>query len=242
MGLLTCCARLLGGHGLRVDGRFGRRQRRQCELFGHRVEHEFQSAHGAPINDPRPWRGVNRRVADGGDARRAFPRHIRFSGATASLLGGPAAWAEDCEHAHCALVRLLERPCRFGEQGFSAGEHLDRVAVAAGHQNAGEWLEIPKRLQNFGSHGESRSFGRSAAGQQMCAMVTEFFGLAFGNGRGEDDASRSGAGRSGNSRRRLTGNLSDQIARLAFILASHPAHPGRSALSPRETSEAPCPR
>ena len=30
-------------------------------------------------------------------------------------LGGPAAWAEDCEQPLCTLVRLLERPCRFGE-------------------------------------------------------------------------------------------------------------------------------
>ena len=62
------------------------------------------------------------------------------------LSGAPAAWAEDCEHAHCAPVRLLERPCRFGEQGFTAGEHLNGVAVTAAHQNAFEWLETPKRL------------------------------------------------------------------------------------------------
>lgn len=143
---------LLGGHGLRADGQFIRRQRRQRELFGDPVEHKFQSAHGAPINDPRPWHGVNRRVADGGGARRAFPRHIRFSGATASLLGGPAAGAEDCEHAHCALVRLLKRPCRFGEQGFAAGDDLNYVAVTADHKNAFERLETPERLQNFRDH------------------------------------------------------------------------------------------
>ena len=78
--------------------------------------------------------------------------HGIFSGATASLLGGPAAGAEDCEHAHCALVRLLERPCRFGEQGFAAGDDLNYVAVTVDHKNAFERLETPECLQNFRDH------------------------------------------------------------------------------------------
>jgi hypothetical protein len=81
-----------------------------------------------------------------------FHAIVRFSGATASCLGGPAAWAEDCEQAQGARVRLLERPCRFGQQGFTSRNHLNRVAITAGHKNAFVWLATPERLQNFISH------------------------------------------------------------------------------------------
>jgi hypothetical protein len=91
-------------------------------------------------------------VGDGGDARRPFPRHSSFQWRNGELFRRARRLAEDCEQARGARVRLLERPCRFGQQGFTSRNHLNRVAITAGHKNAFVWLATPERLQNFISH------------------------------------------------------------------------------------------